>query len=64
MPHLKTRRQSDNEIRARIRKELAKPRMAKSAKIASLNLGNEHGHKVKLKKLARVDVPVTANGNP
>jgi hypothetical protein len=34
-----TKKQSDNATRASIKKEMAKPRMAKSVRIAELNLG-------------------------
>jgi hypothetical protein len=38
MSHNKSKTQSDNATRASVRKEMAKPRMARSAKIAELNL--------------------------
>jgi len=38
MPHKKSRTQSDDATRASVRKEMAKPRMVRSAKIAELNL--------------------------
>jgi hypothetical protein len=38
MPHKKRKAQSDNATRASVTKEMAKPRMARSAKIAELNL--------------------------
>ena len=37
MPHKKRKTQRDNATRASVTKEMAKPRMAKSAKIAQLN---------------------------
>ena len=50
MFHNKGKRDPDNSTRARIKKEMAKPRMAKSARIAQRNL----------KKAAHVEVTVTA----
>ena len=50
MLHKKGKRESDNSTRARVKKEMAKPRMAKSAKLAERNL----------KKGAHVGVTVTA----
>ena len=50
MLHEKAQRESDNSTRARVKKEMAKPRMAKSARIAQRNL----------KKGAHVEVTVTA----
>jgi len=38
MPHKKTKQESGTAIRASVRKEMAKPRMARSARIAELNL--------------------------
>jgi hypothetical protein len=38
MQHKKGKKQSANAIRASVKKEMAKPRMAKSARIAELNL--------------------------
>ena len=38
MPHKKSRTRSDDATRASVTKEMAKPRMARSAKIAELNL--------------------------
>jgi hypothetical protein len=38
MPHKKSKTQSDDATRASVTKEMAKPRMARSAKIAELNL--------------------------
>jgi hypothetical protein len=38
MPHKKSKTQSDDATRVRVTKEMAKPRMARSAKIAELNL--------------------------
>jgi hypothetical protein len=38
MPHKKSKTQSDDATRASVMKEMAKPRMARSAKIAELNL--------------------------
>jgi hypothetical protein len=38
MPHKKSKTQSDDATRASVRKEMAKPRMVRSAKIAGLNL--------------------------
>jgi hypothetical protein len=49
MLHKKGKRDSDNSTRARVKKEMAKPRMAKSARIAQ-----------NLKKGAHVQVTVTA----
>jgi hypothetical protein len=49
MLHKKGKRDSDNWTRARVKKEMAKPRMAKSARIAQRNL----------KKGAHVQVAVT-----
>jgi hypothetical protein len=48
MLHKKGKRESDNSARARVKKEMAKPRMAKSAKKAER----------RLKKGAHVDVSV------
>jgi hypothetical protein len=50
MLHKKGMRDPDSSTRARVKKEMAKPRMAKSARIAQLNL----------KKGAHVEVAVTA----
>jgi hypothetical protein len=50
MLHKKGKRDPDNLTRARVKKEMAKPRMAKSARIAQRNL----------KKGAHVEVTVTA----
>jgi hypothetical protein len=38
MPHKKTKQESGTAIRTSVRKEMAKPRMARSARIAELNL--------------------------
>jgi hypothetical protein len=38
MLHKKSNKESDNAIRASVRKEMAKPRTAKSARITELNL--------------------------
>jgi hypothetical protein len=38
MLHKKNHQESDNAIRASVRKEMAKPRIAKSARITELNL--------------------------
>src|SRR5450755_1336340 len=38
MLHKKAKKESDNATRASVRKEMAKPRMARSARIAELNL--------------------------
>ena len=38
MPHKKSKTRSDNATRASVTKEMANPRMARSAKIAELNL--------------------------
>jgi hypothetical protein len=38
MPHTKNKNKPGNATRASVRKEMAKPRMARSAKIAELNL--------------------------
>jgi hypothetical protein len=38
MLHKKGKRDPDNSTRARVKKEMAKPRMAKSARIAQRNL--------------------------
>jgi|ERR1700719_697166 len=38
MPHKKGKTQSDDATRASVTKEMAKPRMARSARIAELNL--------------------------
>jgi hypothetical protein len=38
MLHKKTKKQSGNATRASVRKEMAKPRMARSARLAELNL--------------------------
>jgi hypothetical protein len=38
MRHAKTKRASDDETRASVRKEIIKPRMARSARVAALNL--------------------------
>jgi hypothetical protein len=38
MLHKKGKRDSDNSTRARVKKEMAKPRMAKSARIAQRSL--------------------------
>jgi len=38
MSNKKAKKESDNAIRASVRKEMAKPRMARSARIAELNL--------------------------
>jgi len=38
MPHKKTEQESGTATLARVRKEMAKPRMARSARIAELNL--------------------------
>jgi hypothetical protein len=38
MPHKKSRTRSDDATRASVTKEMAKPRMARSAKVAELNL--------------------------
>jgi hypothetical protein len=38
MPHNKSKTQSDDATRVNVTKEMAKPRMARSAKIAELNL--------------------------
>jgi hypothetical protein len=38
MLHMKGKREPDNLTRARVKKEMAKPRMAKSARIAQRNL--------------------------
>jgi hypothetical protein len=38
MPHKKYKKEHDPPTRASVRKEMAKPRMARSAKIAELNL--------------------------
>jgi hypothetical protein len=38
MLHKKTKKQSGNATRASVRKEMAKPRMARSARVAELNL--------------------------
>jgi uncharacterized protein YfaS (alpha-2-macroglobulin family) len=38
MPHKKSKTQSDDATRVRVTKEMAMPRMARSAKIAELNL--------------------------
>ena len=38
MPHNKTKQESGTAIRASVRKEMAKPRMARSARIAELSL--------------------------
>ncbi len=38
MPHKKTKKESGNAIRASVSKEMAKPRMARSARIGELNL--------------------------
>jgi hypothetical protein len=50
MLHKKRKRDPDNLTRARVKKEMAKPRMAKPARIAQRNL----------KKGAHVEVTVTA----
>jgi hypothetical protein len=50
MSHKKGKRESGNSTRARVKKEMAKPRMAKSARIAER----------KLKKCAHVEAAVTA----
>jgi hypothetical protein len=50
MSHKKGKREPDNSIRARVKKEMAKPRMAKSARIAERCL----------KKGSHVEVTVTA----
>jgi hypothetical protein len=50
MLHKKGKRDPDNLTRARVKKEMAKPRMAKSARIAQRNL----------KKGSHVEVTVTA----
>src|ERR1700737_4618757 len=38
MPHKKTKKKPGNATRASVKKEMAKPRMARSARIAELNL--------------------------
>jgi len=38
MVHMKTRKNTDDELRASVMKEMAKPRMPRSAKIAELKL--------------------------
>jgi hypothetical protein len=38
MLHKKTKKEPSNATRARVRKEMAKPRMARSARVAELNL--------------------------
>jgi hypothetical protein len=38
MLHKKTKKESGNATRASVRKEMAKPRMARSARVAELNL--------------------------
>jgi hypothetical protein len=38
MVHKKTKKELDNVARAGLREEMAKPRMARSARIAELNL--------------------------
>jgi hypothetical protein len=50
---MKGKRELDNSTRARVKKEMAKPRMAKSAKIAQRNL----------KKGAHVEVTATINAD-
>jgi hypothetical protein len=50
MPHKKHRKEPDTATHASVKKEMAKPRMAKSARIAQRNL----------KKGAHVEVTVTA----
>ncbi len=50
MLHKKGKRDTDNSTRARVKKEMAEPRMAKSARIAQRNL----------KEGVHVEVTVTA----
>jgi hypothetical protein len=52
---MSTKKESDNATRASIKKEMAKPRMAKSVRIAELNLDAERTGK------ARTTVPGTVD---
>ena len=61
----KANRESATAIRAALKKEMAKPRMARSARIAERNLDtslmDENGEDGKLKKGSRVDVAVATS---
>jgi|ERR1700733_2118557 hypothetical protein len=56
MPHKKREKESANATRASVEKEMAKPRMAKSAKITELNLDT-----VRIPEQPSTTVPGTVN---
>ncbi len=56
MPRKRTKKESDKATRASVRKEMAKPRMARSARIAELNLDPE-----RIPEQPSVTMPGTVN---
>jgi len=67
MVHKKRKRETGYATRARVRKEMAKPRMAKSARIAELNLDTaripEHPSATMLGTVSRI-VPSPGSSQP
>jgi hypothetical protein len=61
MAHKNVKKEPGKAMRDSVSKEMAKPRMARSAKLAELDL-NTSRIDAKLKKGARVEVTVKAKG--